>query len=95
MHREVSDSRLASERPRLERLADEFGHRPGVDRDDLVQEGWIYVWQTLRRGHEPTNEDIQKRMMRWVRKMHRQSLGGPEVVMSYDETRDADGIPVR
>jgi Sigma-70 region 2 len=73
----VSDSELAAYRPRLERLASRFAGRPYVDQDDLVQEGWILLWESRKKGHEATDEQILKRMRGWATKMNKQRLGIP------------------
>lgn len=73
--RPVSNEELALHKPRVERLSREIGARPGVDLDDLVQEGWLYVWLGLRKGHQRTDEQILTRMRRWVRRMNNQRSG--------------------
>lgn len=73
--RPVSSEELASHKPRVERLAREIGTRPGVDLDDLVQEGWLYVFEGLQKGHQRTDDQIRTRMRRWVRKMAQQRSG--------------------
>ena len=87
--RPVSNEELASHRPRVERLAREFGARPGVDLDDLVQEGWLYVFEGLRKGHQRTDDQIRTRMRRWIRRMGQQRSGW--VPLDENKLVDADG----
>lgn len=76
--RAVSDQELAAYRPRLEQLAVRFAGRPFVDHDDLVQEGWILVWEKKQQGFEPTDEQILARMAKWARTVTRQRQGIPK-----------------
>lgn len=87
--RPVSNEELASHKPRVERLAREIGARPGVDLDDLVQEGWLYVFEGLRKGHQRTDDQILTRMRRWVRKMAQQRSGW--VPLDENQLVDEDG----
>lgn len=75
MARPVSNEELASHKPRVERLAQEIGARPGVDLDDLVQEGWMYVFEGLRKDHQRTDDEIRTRMRRWSRRQAQQRSG--------------------
>lgn len=66
------NEQVAAAQPRVESLARQFGGIPGVEFDDLVQEGLIAVWQSLERGIEPSNEFIKNRMRDWMRYVRRQ-----------------------
>lgn len=68
----VTDQMVAAYLPRVERLARRFRNRPGVDEDDLIQEGLIDVWLTLRRGQSPSDTFIASRMLRWCEFVTRQ-----------------------
>lgn len=75
MKRSVSNEELASHRPRVERLAREIGSRPGVEFDDLVQEGWMFVLTGLMKNHQRTDEQITSRMRRAIRRENNQRSG--------------------
>jgi hypothetical protein len=38
-----------------------------------VQEGLIFVWQTLERGHRVSADMVQNRMLDWMRLLSRQT----------------------
>lgn len=59
--------------PRLEKLARRYTGRYGAEQDDLVQEGAIFVWESLQKGIRPPEEMILKRMRNWVRTMEHQT----------------------
>lgn len=74
--RAVSNEELATWKPRLERLAQTYRRRAEVD--DLVQEGWIYVWRQLQRGVHPsqiTDDKIRNRMKDWCKRLQAQEAG--------------------
>ena len=71
--RAVSNEELATWKPRLERIAQAFRNRAEVD--DLVQEGWIFVWRSLQKGVHPTDDMIRKTMRMWCRTLKRQEEG--------------------
>ena len=71
--------RIAAYRDACEALARPFTGRAGAEADDLVQEGLIFVWQSLERGEEPSSEMIQNRMKNWCRTVTRQRSGDIEV----------------
>lgn len=51
----------------VESLAQKHVGRNEAEFDDLVQEGLIFVWQTLERRLTPAAEQIDNRMKDWVR----------------------------
>lgn len=51
-----------------------------------MQEGWIFVWSTLRKGVHPTDEMIRARMSNWCRTLRRQESGRSER-LPEDEVR--------
>ena len=71
--RVVSNEELATWRPHLEQLAQAYKRRAEID--DLVQEGWIYVWRQLQAGIHPTDDKIRNRMRDWCRKLRAQEDG--------------------
>lgn len=82
--RTVSSEELSLHKPRCERLAHSLGRRPGVEVDDLVQEGWMFVFTGLREGHQRTDDQILSRMRRYIRKEQNQREG-------WVPLRDEDG----
>jgi len=48
-------------------LALKFVGFNGAELDDLVQEGLIFIWQSLERGITPSAELVSARMRDWVR----------------------------
>lgn len=58
---------VAGYRGLVESLAPKFVGRNGAEFDDLVQEGLIFVWQSLERGVTPASIQITNRMKDWVR----------------------------
>lgn len=74
----VAKSRLLSNRiaeycPELNRLARKYVGRHGAEHEDLVQEGAIFVWQSLEKEVVPSEEHIQNRMRNWVRTLEYQT----------------------
>lgn len=65
------NGQVAGYRGLVESLADRV-YRPRMGlalagRDDLVQEGLIFVWQTLQRGLTPSKDVIEKHMLHYRR----------------------------
>ena len=61
------NDRVADYRDLVESLAHKFVGRNDAEFDDLVQEGLIFVWETLTKGLRPSAELIEGRMSNWVR----------------------------
>lgn len=59
--------------------------RTGVEYDDLVQEGMIFVWETLQRGESPSTPLVRGRMLNYVKKMGRDKRGGSTEIVPYNE----------
>jgi Sigma-70 region 2 len=57
---------VAAYKETVEKLARPFVGRNNAEEDDLVQEGLIFVWQSLERGVCPSGEMIQNRMKDWA-----------------------------
>ena len=86
--RPVTDAELASHKPRVEALARTMGQRPGVEFDDLVQEGWVYVFTGLREGNQRTDQQILSRMRRAAKREANQRSG---VVPLRESHGDGEG----
>lgn len=65
--------------------------RTGVEYDDLVQEGLIFVWQSLERGEDPAAKLVRGRMLDYVKKMGREKRGGQEEFVPYEEEQHDEG----
>lgn len=79
----VTDTELTVWKPRLVKIAKAF--RNQAEEDDLVQEGWIFVWTSLKRGVHPTDDMIRNRMRNWCRTLRRQEQGRSERLPEDDE----------
>lgn len=88
--RSVSNEELASHKPRCERLARTLGARPGIEFDDLVQEGWFFVFTGLRNGNQRTDDQILSRLRRYIRKEHNQREGWVPLDENTVPVEDAD-----
>lgn len=62
--------------PELTRYAKKYVGRFGAELDDLVQEGAIFVWQSLQKGITPSEDHIRNRMRNWVRTLEYQTRYG-------------------
>jgi DNA-directed RNA polymerase specialized sigma subunit, sigma24 homolog len=67
---------IAEHRGRVEALAVRLAKpgtrgRNGVEFEDLVQEGLIDVWQSLSRGIRPSDQNIRRRMLDYIKWMGR------------------------
>lgn len=67
----VSSEAVADYLPRCEALAVRLKGLGGAEVDDLVQEGLIFCWLSLRQGMKPRTELIRGRMLNWVRFLQR------------------------
>ena len=66
---------VASYLPTVKRLAWKYTGSYGAEYDDLVQEGMIAVWNSIRKDHEPMGVYIQWRMKNWVSFVQKQKSG--------------------
>lgn len=66
----------------VESLADRLSRRDRNERDDLAQEGMIAVWEAIKNGKPVTEEEVEKRMNKWLRFRGRQKR---DVPTSYDK----------
>jgi len=76
------DIEVAAHLPQVEEMADRLSRRHRDERDDLVQEGLISVWQSLAAGEAPSEKTIQRRMKRWLKYRGRQRRDVPS---DYDK----------
>ena len=54
-------------------LALRLAGRDGAEVDDLMQEGYISIWQALKNGRTPSLVIAYKRMIDWVRHLRPQN----------------------
>lgn len=87
MHRDISDQ-VRAHQDLVESLADRLSRRDRNERDDLVQEGMIAVWEALRAGNEVTETALNKRMRKWLRYRGRQRR---DVPTAYDALLSMEG----
>jgi DNA-directed RNA polymerase specialized sigma24 family protein len=86
----VLNDRVAEYRGLVESLAERYDPN---EYDDVVQEGLIDVWRTLQKGATPSAENIEKRMIDWLRFRNRQlrhAPADPETLLPLGELRDAN-----
>lgn len=76
------DDRLREHAGLVKSLADRFSRRDRNERDDLEQEGMIAVWQCLTADKPVTEEEVEKRMTKWLKFRGRQKR---DVPTSYDK----------
>lgn len=87
---EVTSAQIAAYEPACVALAQRYVGRNGAELDDLVQEGRIFVWQTLQRGIHPSAEMIANRMVDYVRWLGRQTPIPYEAMLPLDDFREAE-----
>lgn len=75
MYKAVASSEVAAYLPVVRKLARKYTGRSGAERDDLMQEGMISVWEALRRSNIPSAEVIMYAMLQWVRFLRRLQRG--------------------
>jgi DNA-directed RNA polymerase specialized sigma24 family protein len=71
-----------------ESLAERYSRGARDEYDDLVQEGLIAVWRTLRSGKVPARANIENRMKNWLRyrgRQHRQAAGTYDKLLPLEE----------
>ena len=68
----------------VEGLAARLDGKRGAEFDDLVQEGLIFVWQSLEKGIKPALEMIENRMRDYVRWLNRKSVIPYEAMLPID-----------
>lgn len=87
------NGQVAKYRGLVETLAEQFARSNPNELDDLVQEGLIFVWQTLQRGHRVSEEHIRNRMLNWLSYRSRQLRHQDkpyEVMLPLEDLRDAN-----
>lgn len=74
----VTSQEVAAYRQLVEDLAHRYvSLKVMCEYDDLVQEGLVAVWDSLRRGRAPSAEYVRLYMRGWRTKMERQRRGDP------------------
>lgn len=72
-------AQIKSYEPMLHPLARRLSGRDGAEEDDLMQEGFIAVWQCIAAGKTPSKDICYKRMLNWLRHIR------PQLPAPYDE----------
>lgn len=88
----VTSSDVAAYQDHVEALARRYTGLRNAEFDDLVQEGMIAVWQTLKRGLRPSTLVIEGRMLSWLRYLYRLQRND---AIAYDlllPIEDYDGV---
>lgn len=91
---EVTSAQVAKYEAACEALAKPLVGLNGAELDDLVQEGRIFVWQSLQRGINPAAEMIRNRMISYTRWLGRQTPIPYEAMLPLDDFREAAVIDV-
>jgi DNA-directed RNA polymerase specialized sigma24 family protein len=74
----VSNEAVVEHLPRVERWARVFQNEY-AEFDDLVQEGWLKVFELIRDGKPVSNTAIKNAMRNWVRVCRRRGFADGEV----------------
>jgi DNA-directed RNA polymerase specialized sigma24 family protein len=77
----------------VESLDARYERRRGAEKDDLVQEGLIFVWQSLEKGIAPSLDMIENRMIDYVRWMGRKSAIPYEAMLPIDMVGESNFDP--
>lgn len=86
----VTSEQVAAYRALVESLARRWVGLNQAEFDDLVQEGLIFVWLSLRAGARVSAEHIENRMKNWVRYLGRQVPVDYEDLMPFTESLPAE-----
>ncbi len=78
------NARVSAYASTCESLARRYAGRNGAEKGDLVQEGLIAVWLTLKAGKTPSAWMIENRMKDWVRYLGRQTPVPYEAFLPLD-----------
>jgi DNA-directed RNA polymerase specialized sigma24 family protein len=79
------NGQVAAYRGLVKSLARRHVGQKGAELDDLVQEGLIFVWQSLQRGVSPSAALIEGRMQNWVRWLGRRDPVPYEAMLPLDD----------
>lgn len=90
----VTSAQIADYEDALHALARRLVGRNGAELDDLVQEGRIFVWQSLQREVFPSAEMIRNRMVDYVRWLGRQTPIPYEAMLPLDDYTEAAAVDV-
>jgi DNA-directed RNA polymerase specialized sigma24 family protein len=77
----------------VESLARRYDGKRGAEKDDLVQEGLIFVWQSLEKRICPSAEMIDNRMKDYVRWLNRKSAVPYEAMLPIDMVGESNFDP--
>ncbi len=86
----VTSEQVAAYLPLIESSARLQVGRAGAEYDDLVQEGMIAVFLSLKRGNLPSREVVLNRQTDWVRYLHRLRRMDSAAYEQYLPTEVAD-----
>lgn len=85
----ITDLQMQDWLPRCESVARPLVGLGNAEFDDLVQEGWIFCWLSLRQGIRPRTEHIRHRMLNWCRYLQKLDRGDPiPYEWAFDEGED-------
>lgn len=76
----VTSEAVAKYWPLVVSWANKFNGVGTAEFDDLVQEGAIAVWQTLEKGHIPSNAVIVNAMRDWIRHVSHRGVSYSEAL---------------
>ena len=87
------DGQIRSYEKTLHKLARPLVGRNGAEADDLVQEGRVFVWQSLEKGIKPALEMIENRMKDYIRWLGRKSAIPYEAMLPIDIVGESNFDP--
>lgn len=90
----VTSAQIAAYEDACTAIARRLVGRNGAELDDLVQEGRIFVWQSLERGVKPSADMIRNRMVDYVRWLGRQTPIPYEAMLPLDDFTEAATLDV-
>lgn len=67
----ITNEVIAEYVPRVKSIARKYVGRNGAELDDLIQEGLIFIWLSLKKQIMPSMDLVDKRMKNWVRYLGR------------------------
>lgn len=85
----VTDEQIAAYNDACIAIARRLVGRNGAELDDLVQEGLVFVWQSLQRGIHPSADLIRGRMVNYVKWLGRKDPVPYEAMLPLDDYSEA------
>jgi len=73
---DISSAEVEAYEPLVYAVGMRYAGLDDVELDDLLQEGRIAVWLTLRRGSLPSELQVGDACRKWCRKCRRRGLSG-------------------